>query len=60
MNDEGRMDEFQMEPAEKMLATWCACMLFWLGDNVSHIAGDGGVITDASNSHPWWKTSRVW
>ncbi len=35
-------------------------MPFWLGDNASHIAKDGGAITDASNSHPWWKPSRIW
>jgi hypothetical protein len=52
MND-GEMDEFWMEPAEKMSAMLCACMPFWLGDNVSHIAGDGGVITNASSSHLW-------
>jgi hypothetical protein len=51
MNDEGGIDGFQMEPAEKMSATRSACMPFWLGDNVSHIAGDGEVITNASSSH---------
>ncbi len=31
-----------MEPMEKMAATWCARMPFWLGDNASHIAEEGG------------------
>jgi hypothetical protein len=46
---------------EEMVATWCASMpFFWLGDNASHIAKDGGAITNASSSHPWWKPSRIW
>jgi len=48
-----------MEPMEEMAATWCARMPFWLEDNASHIAEDGGAITDASSSHPWWKPSRI-
>ncbi len=38
----------------------CSCALLRLGDNASHIAEDGGAITDASSSHPWWKPSRIW
>ncbi len=37
----------------------CSYSLLWLGDNASHIAKDGGAITDASSSHPWWKPSRI-
>ena len=38
----------------------CSYALLRLGDNASHIAEDGGAITDASSSHPWWKPSRIW
>jgi hypothetical protein len=53
-------ESLRMEPMEKMAATWCAHMPFWLGDNASHIAEDGGAITNASSSYPWWKPSRIW
>ncbi len=38
----------------------CSYALSRLGDNASQIAEDGGAITDASSSHPWWKPSRIW
>ncbi len=38
----------------------CSYALLRLGDNASHIAEDGGAITNVSSSHPWWKPSRIW
>jgi hypothetical protein len=31
-----------------------------LGVDASHISGDGWASTNASSSHPWQKTSRLW
>ncbi len=47
----GEVDRLRMEPMEKMVAMWCVCMPFWLGDNASCIAKDGGAITNSSSSH---------